>query len=95
MGEMLEGSTLSANCTTMSSTVSMSMLDLNEKIANSNGQLMCNMGGGGFAMSCSDLSLVSGHTLMANCMTTAGGLMETMVDLDNCISNSNGNLAWC
>jgi hypothetical protein len=93
--EGLSGTILSASCATDSGDSNPTTINLNDNIANSNGQLLCNQGGGDYSASCSNEGLSGGHTLTANCKNTAGDLIQTSVDLDNCISNNNGVLSWC
>ncbi|KAH6557002.1 hypothetical protein KP509_1Z070400 [Ceratopteris richardii] len=91
--ETLSGTTLSASCADISGNPVTSSLDLNDKISNNDGQLVCP--GADFAASCSNIGLSGGHTLVANCKDVNGAVIQTSLDLNNCISNNDGYLQFC
>jgi hypothetical protein len=49
---------------------------------------------GNFAANCSNISLQGSNVLSASCPTGGGTQMSTTLDLDSCITNSNGALMW-
>ncbi|KAH7286015.1 hypothetical protein KP509_33G055400 [Ceratopteris richardii] len=83
----------SASCADVSGHDRFSALQLNFKIGNVNGNLVCP--GANFAASCSNIFLSGGHTLLANCKNSNGALIQTSLDLNNCIQNINGELYFC
>ncbi|KAH7444876.1 hypothetical protein KP509_02G095300 [Ceratopteris richardii] len=79
--ENLSGTTLSASCAAINGSSVVSSLNLNNKISNNNGKLICP--GANFGASCSNIGLSGGHTLFANCKNTNGTLIQTSLDLNN------------
>ncbi|KAH7422534.1 hypothetical protein KP509_12G013100 [Ceratopteris richardii] len=92
-GETLSRTTLTASCPGVDGNPVTSSIDLNSKISNSNGKLVCP--GNDFAASCSNIGLSGGHTLLANCKDENGNVIQMSLDLNDCISNSNGHLEFC
>jgi hypothetical protein len=53
------------------------------------------LAGGGFSASCNNLTFRGGPTTLgANCYNNTGTAVHTEVDLNDHITNNNGNLAW-
>jgi hypothetical protein len=50
--------------------------------------------GAGYTATCGVAQLQAGRVLAANCSTTSQSLSSTMLDLNSCLTNSNGVLAW-
>ncbi|KAH0613785.1 uncharacterized protein H6S33_005671 [Morchella sextelata] len=50
--------------------------------------------GGGFSESCKNIELVNGHILRAECRNDQGHHQTSELDLNTCIGNLNGYLAW-
>jgi hypothetical protein len=51
-------------------------------------------GTGNFAASCYGIGLQGNNVLSANCYDIAGQSAPTTLDLDTCITNNNGTVAW-
>jgi len=51
------------------------------------------LAGGGFSGSCIDLDF-SGTTLIANCYNDGGSLVSNLLNMNTCLTNSNGQLLW-
>jgi hypothetical protein len=92
--ELVDGSTLAAVCRAMDESSVATTIDLNERLSNDDGQLLCNEGGSDYTASCTDASLTA-TTLRANCKNSVAAFVSTSTDLNNCISNNDGHLAWC
>eukprot|EP00250_Pteridium_aquilinum_P034723 c8003_g1_i1 orf=406-810(-) len=71
-----------------------SSLDLDGHITNSDGSLECTSGDGNFSASCQSMSFASIDALYADCFDAYGNLYQTSVNLDECVQNTNGELAW-
>jgi hypothetical protein len=50
--------------------------------------------GGGYTASCALAQLQAGQVLAANCPSASGALAPTWLDLNSCLTNTNGALAW-
>lgn len=81
-------------------------IELNSFIENRNGQLICNIPrkvvqsnpifykyGGNFAHSCRGITVVNDHTIQADCVNIQRKLINSRLDLSNCLENHNGQLA--
>ncbi|KAI0318790.1 Cyanovirin-N [Amylostereum chailletii] len=68
-----------------------SSIDLNKCVTNSGGTLECQVNGG-FAGTCNTCSIESGTTLACDCGDGHGGYPHTVLNLNNCLSNKNGQL---
>ncbi len=51
-------------------------------------------GGGNYAATCSGIGLQGDNVLTASCLTVAQQAVTTTLDLDSCIVNNNGSVAW-
>ncbi|KAH7422516.1 hypothetical protein KP509_12G011300 [Ceratopteris richardii] len=91
--ETLSGTTLTASCANIGGNPVLSSVNLDAKVSNNDGQLICP--GADFSASCSNIGLSGGHTLVANCKNVNGALVQTSLDLNNCISNNDGTLQFC
>ncbi|KAH7920965.1 Cyanovirin-N [Leucogyrophana mollusca] len=89
----LSGSILYADCRSESGNYAESALDTANCVANYDGNLSC-ASGGGYTGSCTDCSLESGTTyLLCDCKNGSGGDPASLIDLNTCISNTNGALS--
>ncbi len=88
----LEGTTLVATCQTMDGDWSSSVLDLNEGIANIDGVLKWQWNGN-FAASSKNLCL-DGNWLKCQSRTMSGEWVDAQINLDECVTNNNGNLQF-
>ncbi|KAH8153716.1 uncharacterized protein LAJ45_02529 [Morchella importuna] len=52
------------------------------------------MAGGGFSESSRNIHLVDGHRLRAECRNERGDYQASELNLNTCIGNLNGYLAW-
>ncbi|KAI5062981.1 hypothetical protein GOP47_0021528 [Adiantum capillus-veneris] len=80
-----------------------SYLYLNDKLANTNGQLVCRNCNSGFlnmfatrcefGHSCMDITMKGTH-LSAKCLKRDGSRVDTSINLNRCIRDTNGKLKW-
>ncbi|CCM02471.1 uncharacterized protein FIBRA_04571 [Fibroporia radiculosa] len=92
-GSEIVGTTFYATCTTDSGAQQSTSINLDNCVANYNGNLACATNGG-YGGSCSGCEIVTGVQYMeCYCTDDAGQQEASILDLDNCLSNYNGNLA--
>ncbi|KAH7930616.1 Cyanovirin-N [Leucogyrophana mollusca] len=89
----LSGSILYADCRSESGNYAESALDTANCVANYDGNLSC-ASGGGYTGSCTNCALEAGTTyLLCDCKNGSGGDPASVIDLNTCITNSNGILS--
>jgi len=86
----LRGDALTASCRTLANTLVSTSVDLNRCIQNVNGSFAWG-GNANFGASCSGCRL-SGSELVCNCAERTGKVDETVIDLNDDVSNCNGSL---
>ncbi|KAI6006276.1 Cyanovirin-N [Pisolithus orientalis] len=87
----LENTEFFATCRTDSGSDQSTSIDLNNCVVNRSGALECVSSSGGYSASCEDCSL-SGTDLDCTCGNGSGGTDSASVNLNNCLTNSNGVL---
>ncbi|KAH7442066.1 hypothetical protein KP509_03G068900 [Ceratopteris richardii] len=93
VNEKLSGTKLSASCESTTGALVASSIDLNVKVGNLNGQLIC--AGQNYAQTCYNVALSGTHNLVADCRAGNGELVHTSLELNVCISNVDGYLKFC
>ncbi len=88
----LNGPILSSSCKDRNGNYKYSSIGLNPFIGNRNGLL--HWGGENFANSCEGIRLEGAGALFANCKKVNGDFNDTNINLDNRISNTDGNLTY-
>jgi len=83
--------TLQAECLNESGNTVFTSINLDSCVGNNNGGLVCS-GGGNFANSCQGSSLRGSTDLVSSCRNEAGDFESTSIDLNNCLTNNNGQL---
>ncbi|KAH7280291.1 hypothetical protein KP509_37G060200 [Ceratopteris richardii] len=84
-----------AYCLDENDSSTQSTVNLNDHVANIDGALDCNRNGGDFLLTCTAVSLLTANRLMATCLDALGDFAApSSLDLNPCISNSNGFLKW-
>ncbi|KAJ7875818.1 Cyanovirin-N [Mycena leptocephala] len=77
---------LDAACESEGGQFLLTTISLNECIANDNGVLAC-QAGGGYGGSCSTIGFSSGTVLHATCKNDAGKNVDAHLELNNCIGD--------
>ncbi len=89
----VSGSTLTSSCYKVDgSTINMSSIDLNEWIANIDGNLKWRRGN--YIETCRYMKMVSGSDMEGQCKTRDQRWVDTSIDLDDHIANINGTLTY-
>ena len=90
---LVSGRYLYANCKDRNATFrGQTSLDLMDRVGNKNGNL--GLYGGGYLKSCKNLGSDNINTIWADCRTYNGDWRSTRLNLDDVISNSDGNLTF-
>jgi hypothetical protein len=88
----INGAVLTASCKRHDGTFKTSRINLNPYIGNFNGKLKWD--GQDFIKTCYDISLSGNSILSAKCQTTAQFHITSFIDLEDSISNMDGNLRF-
>ncbi|MDJ0718834.1 MAG: CVNH domain-containing protein [Prochloraceae cyanobacterium] len=88
----LNGATLSSSCKDRSGNYKSTSIGLNPFIGNSDGVLQ--WGSQNFSNTCEGIRLEGAGALFANCKRRNGSSNNTSINLDDRISNNNGNLTF-
>jgi hypothetical protein len=88
--DMGGGRVISATCKDRNANFHTSVLDLNRRIGNRDGNLTTS---GGFVGTCKNVRL-DGTTLQADCLTFNKDFRFTRLDLNSVITNNDGNLTF-
>ncbi|EGN95706.1 hypothetical protein SERLA73DRAFT_186886 [Serpula lacrymans var. lacrymans S7.3] len=88
----LSGSVLDATCVTDSGSTTATAIDLNNCVANYDGNLAC-APSGSYSSSCDDCSLTDTTYLLCSCSGSSdGGDQPSGYNLDSCLGNNDGAL---
>ncbi|KAL0957836.1 hypothetical protein HGRIS_000021 [Hohenbuehelia grisea] len=89
----LQGTTLSAECTTSNYETFQSSVNLNSCVGASSGKLGYSASGG-FASACdlASCQLIGEEYLTCNCKATNGQTVQSQYDLNQCVGMANGKL---
>lgn len=90
----ISGTTFYTQCYNDAGQLVDASIDLNNCVANYNGQLACVHGNGGYSASCSGCEIVQQpEYIECGCANEDGGYTDSIGDLGTCIDNQNGVLA--
>ena len=87
-----DGHTLHSTCKRKDGSWKDSSINLNNYITNDNGRLL--FGGINFSLSCTNISILSGHILVCQARAVDGSWHENSLDLNLRIGNNDGNLCF-
>lgn len=87
----VSGSTLAGSCQKMDGSWINAAFNLDYNVTNNDGTLRWASSNGNFSQSCSNIGL-SGSTLTASCRRMNGSWVNTSINLNDRIDNTNGGL---